>query len=256
MEKVCGNTEVFNHSEIDSEEGLASVKNHLESMASLNTQLNYLNSLCKFLELTMAKHYTDYTLLRDQISLKLHQQNADREVTPYMDIAPKLQAAILNGSASRDLKIMCNLLLSIKDFNETNVGALRFSDLVNTRLEDDNDHHYLYLQTRIWTLRSAHTKNKQDRIAKVSVGFAEYIAGLNLDTTQGLICGSTGKTHGISKEFLKHIGVNFTDVRASYVTYLDAVCEDVELIRTICNNQGHKLTTALESYRRTEAFEG
>ena len=257
METLFENSDVFYHSNIDSEEGVAKVKSALSLMSSLNTQMNYANSLCKFLELTMAKHYTAFTLMRDQISLSLHEKNAEREVAPYNEIIPKLQTALASEKTSQDLKIMCKLLLSIRQYGEINVGALRFSDLVNTRIKDDGDHHYLDLINRVWTLRSGHTKNKQDRIATVSKEFVDYINTINTINTinpeKGLICSDTGKTHGISKEFLKHIGVNFTEVRASYVTYLDSVCKDVELIRTICNNQGHKLTTALESYRRTES---
>jgi hypothetical protein len=146
---------------------------------------------------------------------------------------------------------MTKLLLCIADFDKMNVGACRFSDIANTRLVDDGDMHYLDLQNRVWHLRKNHTKNKTDRTAKVSDEFADFIKSLNLESDKPLICPS-GKTDGISKRFLKNVKVNYTDARASYVTYLDSVCDDVETISTICKNQGHKLSTALESYRRSK----
>jgi hypothetical protein len=148
---------------------------------------------------------------------------------------------------------MSKLLLCIPNYTDITVGALRFSDLANTRLVDDGEHHYLDIINRVWSLRSKHTKNKQNREAIISTEFAEFIRDLNIPAEDMLICNKTGNTNRISKEFTNFMEVNFTDVRASYVTYLDSVCDDVDTIRTICNNQGHKLTTALESYRRVKA---
>jgi len=151
---------------------------------------------------------------------------------------------------------MCKLLSCIVDYENMDVGALRFSDVVNTRLKDDGEYHYLDLNERKWFLRQGHTKNKQDRVANISEEFSRYLKDLNLNLklkltdNEPLICKTTGKTDGISKEFKKHVKLNFSSVRASYVTYLDANCDDVEVIQRICRNQGHKLTTALESYRR------
>ena len=248
MDMIAHNHEYFYHDLVDTEQGVTLVEAKLKNITSINTQMNYCNSLCKFLELTLAKHYSDYTLLRDKIALALHQHNANRTVTPYEDIIPRLQY-ILTSSASTDLKIMSMLLISIQDYTQMNTGALRFSDVTNTRLTDDGEHHYLDLQSKTWLLRQGFTKNKQTRTATISDSFKEYILSLKIDNTSGLICRS-GKTHNLSKEFHKCIGVNFSAVRASYVTFLDGACDDVETIKQICNNQGHKLTTALESYRR------
>jgi hypothetical protein len=248
MVALTEKSEVFYHSLIDCQEGITKVKDYIANMSSLNTQVNILNSLCKFLERTMATHYNDFTLLKDQISLQLKQHNASRSILDYQDILTKLES-VHSKTENRDLQIMTKLLLCIADFDTMNVGALRFSDVANTRLVDDGDMHYLDLENRVWHLRKNHTKNKTDRTAKVSDEFAEFITSLNLESDKPLICPS-GKTDGISKRFLKNVKVNYTDARASYVTYLDSVCDDVETISTICKNQGHKLQTALESYRR------
>jgi hypothetical protein len=248
MDNTFSKSDVFYHSLIDCQEGITKVKDYIANMSSLNTQVNVLNSLCKFLERTMASHYNDFTLLKDQISLELKQHNAARSILDYQDILAKLES-VHSKTEKRDLQIMTKLLQCISNYTEMNVGALRFSDVANTRLVDDGDHHFLDLENRVWVLRKNHTKNKTDRTARISDEFADFITSLNLESDKPLICPS-GKTDGISKRFLKQVGVNYTDARASYVTYLDSVCDDVETIRLICANQGHKLSTALESYRR------
>jgi hypothetical protein len=247
MVALTEKSDVFYHSLIDCQEGITKVKDYIANMSSLNTQVNVLNSLCKFLERTMASHYNDFTLLKDQISLELKQHNAERSILDYQDILTKLES-VHSKTENRDLQIMTKLMLCIADFQNSTCGALRFSDVANTRLVD-GDHHFLDLENRVWHLRKNHTKNKTDRTAKVSDEFAEFIESLNLESDKPLICPS-GKTDAVSKRFLKQVGVNYTDARASYVTYLDSVCDDVETISTICKNQGHKLSTALESYRR------
>ena len=57
---------------------------------SLNTQLNVINSLCKFLERTMATHYSNVILIRDQISLDLKKQNAEIAFPYILDILQKI----------------------------------------------------------------------------------------------------------------------------------------------------------------------
>ncbi len=250
MDKLVNKHDRFYHEAVDSPKGVDNVKSIIEGYESLNTQKNIINSLCKFLEKTMARHYTDFTQLRDQIGLLVSKHNSDRSVEPYESLIPIFQNMLSEQAVSQDLKIMAKLLLCIVDYENMDVGALRFSDLVNTRLTDDGEYHYLDLNTCKWYLREGHTKNKQDRIGNISTEFRDYIASLTLSGTQGLICHSTGKTSSISKEFKKYVNLNFSSVRASYVTYLDATCPDVDIINLICRNQGHKLTTALESYRR------
>lgn len=250
MEQAFSKSDVFPHSLVDCPEGITKVMSTINQYNSLNTQLNVMNSLCKFLERTMASHYNDFTLLKDQISLQLKQQNSERSIFNYRDILGKLKS-VHSQTENIDLKIMTKLLLCITDFDKTTCGALRFSDVANTRLVDDGDHHFLDLHNRVWILRKNHTKNKTDRLARVSDEFAEFITSLNLESDKPLICPS-GTTDGLSKRFKKQVGVNYTDARASFVTYLDSVCDDVEIISSICKNQGHKLSTALESYRRSK----
>ena len=264
MEKLVNKYDRFYHAAVDSPKGVDKVKSIIEEYESLNTQKNIVNSLCKFLEKTMARHYTDFTQMRDQIGLLVSKHNSDRSVVSYESLIPIFQNLLSSSSSSnanananappdvsQDLKIMAKLLLCIVDYENMDVGALRFSDLVNTRLTDDREYHYLDLNACKWHLREGHTKNKQNRIGNISTEFRDFILALKLNKTDGLICHSTGKTSGISKEFKKYIDLNFSSVRASYVTYLDATCSDVDVIHLICRNQGHKLTTALESYRRS-----
>jgi hypothetical protein len=248
MDMITSDHEYFYHSLVDTPCGVSIIEEKLKGIKSLNSQVNYCNSLCKFLELTMARHYSDFTLLRDKLNLSLHQHNASRSVTSYDEIVPILQN-VLTSKKSTDLKIMAMLLISIQNYESMNTGALRFSDVMNTRLTDDGEHHYLDLDNKIWILRDGYTKNKQTRSAVISDTFRDYMLSMNMNKDLPLICLS-GKTTNLSKEFQKYIGINFSSVRASYVTYLDSVCDNVETIKQICNNQGHKLTTALESYRR------
>jgi hypothetical protein len=250
MDMITTDHEYFYHSLIDTVNGASIVEEKLKGIKSINTQVNYCNSLCKFLELTMARHYSDFTLLRDKLNLVLHQHNATRSVIPYDEIVPRLQNVLTSSRASKDLKIMAMLLISIKDYEIMNTGALRLSDVMNTRLIDDGEHHYLDLESKSWLLRDGYTKNKQTRSAVISDSFKEYIENLEINTDDVPLICSSGKTTNLSKEFQKYVGINFSSVRASYVTYLDSVCDNVETIKKICNNQGHKLATALESYRR------
>jgi hypothetical protein len=254
MDKLVGKHDYFYHGEVDSPQGVDNVKLIIESYDSLNTQKNIVNSLCKFLEKTMARHYTDFTMLRDQLGIMVSKKNSERSVITYDTLLPvfkKLLEEDNSAPVSQDLKIMAKLLLCIFNYEQMDVGALRFSDVVNTRLKDDGEYHYLDLIAGKWHLRQGHTKNKQDRVANVSTEFTEYIKGLKLAEEEPLICRDTGgSTVRISKEFKKYCQLNFSSVRASYVTYLDGNCEDVEVVQRICRNQGHKLTTALESYRR------
>ena len=242
--------EKFYHSDIDSLKGIEDFKKCMVGIENLNTKVNNCNSMCKFLELTLATHYSDYTILRDTYKLDLSIQNSNRDVLNYTILLPKFLAVQSDQSCSNDLKIMCLLLCEIVNTDTMNTGALRFSDLAKTCLIDDNESNFLDLTNHKWHLREGNTKNKKTRIADVSKEFVSGISKLKLHIdTEPLIC-KNGKTDKISKEFKKFLNVNFSDVRSSYVTYLDLSCNDIDLINTICVNQGHKLSTALENYRR------
>lgn len=240
----------FYHAEIDSLKGIQDFKKCMDGIENLNTKVNNCNSMCKFLELTLATHYSDYTILRDTYKLDLSVQNSNRDVLNYTILLPKFLAVQSDQSCSNDLKIMCLLLCEIVNTDTMNTGALRFSDLAKTCLIDDNESNFLDLTNHKWHLREGNTKNKKTRIADVSKEFVSGISKLKLHIdTEPLIC-KNGKTDKISKEFKKFLNVNFSDVRSSYVTYLDLTCNDIDIINTICINQGHKLSTALENYRR------
>ena len=250
MEQAFSKSDVFPHSLVDCPEGITKVMLTIKKYNSLNTQLNVINSLCKFLERTMATYYSNFTLIRDEISLDLKKINSERSIFNYQDILAKLES-VCSQTDNRDLKVMTKLLLCIADFQNITCGALRYSDVANTRLTDDGEHHFLDLHNRVWILRKNHTKNKTDRLARVSDEWCSFINGLKFEPNEPLICPS-GTTDGLSKRFKKQVGINYTDARSSYVTYLDSVCDDVEMIEIICTNQGHKLQTALESYRRSK----
>ena len=239
----------FYHCKLDSPEGLSNFNIYLKTVENANTKVNLLNSLCKFLERTMARHYTDYTLLKNKFKLELSQKNSERSVVNYLELVKKFQVTINNPTISNDLKLVCLLLSEIINVQDMTTGALRFSDMSKTLLFDDGKHNYLDLNTKLWYLRAGCTKNKTDRVAKVSDSFIKGVQSL-VDLKQPLIC-QNGKTDQISRLFKKYIGVNFSDARASYVTYLDTTCKDSDTIRQICENHGHKLSTALEDYRRT-----
>ena len=238
----------FYHSEIDSIKGIEYFKKCMIAIENLNSKVNHCNSLCKFLELTLATHYSDYTIIRDTHKLELSVQNSTRDVINYTSLLTKFTSVQSNLLCSTDLKIICLLLSEIINIDAMTTGALRFSDLAKTHTIDDNESNFLDLTNHKWYLREVNTKNKKSRVADVS---KEFVAGiLKLHNGIGPLICKNGKTDKISREFTKHIDVNFSDVRSSYVTYLDLKCNDIDLINLICINQGHKVSTALENYRR------
>lgn len=241
--------DMFYHGVIDSDEGLKTFKTFIDTVENANTKVNLLNSLCKFLEVTLARNYTNYTFLKSQLKLDLSAKNSEKASIDFLSLTlqDRFQACLGDPHTSQDLKIVCLLLSEIKNLQEMTTGALRFSDLAKTLLTRQDKYNYLDLNGGVWYLNAECTKNKRDRVAKVSDRFVKVMRTFKIDN--GLIC-KTGKTDQISRSFKGYIGVNFIDVRAAYVTYLDQTCKDSGLIREICENQGHKLSTALEDYRR------
>lgn len=229
----------------------------------LNTKHNIITSLCVILDKTAGLLYNEYSICRMQMELDLARTNLTRIVPWFPNLYNKLYKIYKDITIRKSIRILClSMVCNIKDsdglmtyeIDDDEIGVLRPSDFMNTRLNCDNgDESYLNMAEKCWTIRGKYTKNKCERVLRLNSKFTngiEEIYGNKLP--QYLIVTESGTKYssGFSDGILDSIGINFDIIRASYFTWRETtVTRRIELLN-LCRKQGHQYSTAMLNYKR------
>jgi hypothetical protein len=264
MKMMFGRGDKFYHAKMDTPESVEIFKQELQKISSYNTRVNYCNALCKFMELTVAEQYMAYTIIRDEENVVLKKHDSERTVIDFLDLLPII-IDVYSGKilpeptidTYKAVRVMCLLIKELLSGDQVNlIGVLRFADLRQAKFSDDGINNYIDVDDLTLNIRSGLTKNKKTRVIKINQEFIDGI--LNIYGTEKYPdrilyddkMATLKNTRKISSDFKALIGETHTSVRASFTTYMAKTCKDVVMLRTICHNQGHKLSTALTNYRR------
>jgi hypothetical protein len=228
---------------------------------SINTKHNIVTALCVVLDVTAGQLYNEYTIYRMELELELAKSNIERKVPWFPNMYQKMYDIYKNSAASKAVRVICMMVVcNITDpvtmhvDIETELGVLRPSDLISCRISDKCEGSYVDLKHKTMLIHKDYTKNKQERMLKLSDNFIEGIREIYGERLpEYLVVTEDGSKYGssISNTILDTVGVNFDIIRASYFTWREATVKTKrEILKTLCWKQGHQYSTAMMNYKR------
>ena len=230
-------------------------------MYTPETQANFINALCKFLHNTPefnAVLYDTYCHYRDELKAK----NMVREkpsVVEFITLVPRLAEIVADGTKVAGFRVVCSMIvnnMNLADTGDETPGVLRMSDLLHTRFQDDGEHSFMDLSNKKWYIKSKYTKNKTDRTIVLPDRFIADLKNIyRTKVPEWLLIGKSGQPYetvdSLTNMFRDYMGVKFTDIRASYVTYRH--CSGVSTVgdmKKLCHTMGHSMNTVQHDYLR------
>jgi hypothetical protein len=224
---------------------------------ALHTKAIFITAICKYTQLSglssvVHQKYTNYlgTLERQIIEFI-----RNRTIPPFEPHIKDIRY-LYHKSDIKNLRVILWIILNSIDLDsDTNIGILRFSDLINTKLSEDPVFSYIDLQKKIWLIREDQTKNATERTIHVS---DKFISGLHniygAERTQWLLsnnkCEKYTHTNYFSCQFHDKVGMTYTEMRSSFITYMNEVLDDVGKCEILANNMGHSFNTREVNYVR------
>jgi hypothetical protein len=230
-------------------------------MYTSETQANFINALCKFLHNTPdfnAVLYDTYCHYRDDLKAK----NMVREkpaVVEFTTLVPRLTDIVADATKVAGFRVVCSMIVNNMNLAETSdetPGVLRMSDLLHTRFQDDAEHSFMDLPNKTWYIKSKYTKNKMDRTIVLPDKFITDIKNIyRTKVPEWLLIGKSGNRYAtmdsLTNMFREYMGVKFTDIRASYVTYRHrCAVSTVGDMKKLCHTMGHSMNTVQSDYLR------
>lgn len=222
------------------------IKGYLHAIGLYLEQIPDFNSTC----------YAQIQQFKENMYKKAREQQKNIRTDNHIDwnkILPKLNIIINAKLAHLGVRIYCLLM-------KYNIGCLRPSDIINTRLDVDNGiHHFLDVNNKIWKFYSQSTKNNQDRIILLSNDFIKKLDLIrpNDGVSPWLIYTKRYKTQYPSTvEFVnaikKYIGYSHNQIRHSFTTYIHSSNNSIDTTKMVANNMGHSYLTAVNTYTHFE----
>lgn len=222
-----------------------------------STKALTLKTICKLTQkpgLSAITHNL-YSKLLDDTEKCIDELNKLRTIPDFNNILKDLRYLLKNSDIT-NLRIILWLIIASSDpDSDQNIGVLRFSDIINTKLSPDKEFSYIDLNKNVWFINKDKTKNNTQRSftlnQKVLYGL-QKITDMNKRTwlIQNQKGNKYNKTNYLSKQFKDKIKVSYTTVRASYVTFMNKHLDDVGLCQNIANNMGHTYKTREKDYIR------
>ena len=281
LQKVlnCPHNDGFDWKLFSKPESFEKVKAYLRTPASdggkgfkLNTQRNYLSTLCKYLECTPgldASVHSRYFQLQSEVDRELSQEEqvAERkDVIPYEELAPTMKRLLGDPNVPSYVRVLCAVVVADveldADGNVTavvnNNGVLRPSDLMDTTFTQTQNSalSFFDIEQARWHISSEHTKNKKERELSVPE-LARYMRSIYGEQLPAyMIVNSAGERmqHSYaSKTFKKYAGVPFTDCRKAYINYRMKKGLSMAERHTLTVNMGHTVKTAIMDYEAASA---
>jgi integrase len=222
----------------------------VETLKTFFQEHNYSDCTCK--------HYLDTLLVfgkAHNVNFNIYAQllrwresiHPESSIKPQEDYLLRLETALKNQSYidSKNLNVcrVVNIVLL--------VGPIRLGDLVNTRLSDKPDLHFLDLKSKTWYIRAKSTKNRMDRKFSVSDEFVEWVKRTYPPNYDYLIYNyrndkpSTANALGLA--ITKYLGINYATIRKSYIDHHDHGNFMDEVVAQ-ANRLGHTVKTETLKY--------
>jgi hypothetical protein len=265
--------DLFYPAAFESVEAFEKIKTFLESpnpereskTYTLETRMNFLNALCKFMHNTpdfKATVYNKYCAYRDELKVKTMGREKPA-VVPFTSLLPNLIKMVTDRKKVAGFRILCSMIVNNMNLVDDaegvaeSPGVLRMSDLKNTRFQDDGEHSYLDLTAKKWHIQSTYTKNKKERLITVPDNFvADVKAIYQNNMPEWLLLDKAGHPYtnlnSLTNMFRVYLGIKFTDIRASYTTYRHALpVTTVGEIKKLSTSMGHSMRTVQSAYLRT-----
>ena len=239
-----------------SEEGISKVLEYLLKY-SIQQQLSIVSTLCKYLENTDNANvmwYCKYRQLASKLEVLVSKADEIRTVTHYEDIIPKMISILNDSSKPKTIRMICAIALSNEPTGKLNIGVLRPDDLYQMTL-CPSDKNEINFEKMVMIIRENSTKNKTYREIPIDEDLINKIKMIhNIGLPKYIICKADGQpyasTSDISSQISKHLGINFDELRSSYVTWYHSKYV-IGKCKLLAKNMGHLFTTAVDTYNRS-----
>ena len=144
---------------------------------------------------------------------------------------------------SRALKVLGGLTI------RSDVGGIRVSDIVKTKMHSNDDYNYIDFTEKKWIIRGDKTKNHQDRSFDLSDETLFFIT----ETSRGdwVVANKNLQPYKdarfLGRKFKAYYGVEYGCIRKGYVQKVNLHANIAETIKH-SNKLGHKFETDIEKY--------
>ena len=135
-----------------------------------------------------------------------------------------------------------------------NTGPLRLSDMLNTKLKQENPrYNFLDFDKMEWRIRAESTKNNKDRVVAISEGLKDDIMSIyEEDLPEWLLTSEKTKkqfqsTEPLTKLFKKIVGVNYGVIRKSYI---NEQTDKLGFGEGLANDMGHSIKSEMRYYSK------
>lgn len=234
-----------------------------------NTKDGYISAICIAMEyLIQISAYQKYKIGQKELELAILKENVARKIISFDLLIPIIRQVYGNPTNLKTMRVFALIILSnLNDDNSISnheIGILRPSDYEQTVLINQNqkendsipttdlEFSTLDLQTYAWHIKSCMTKNKQERVLKLSEDTVKKLRNIYMDVIPKFLLTNdyTKKYEYSSKQFKDYFTVTIGDIRASYFIWRANHGANREDLLKLCFNQGHRLETAMIDYYR------
>lgn len=225
-----------------------------------NTAYMLLTPLSRVLETIPNMAARCYTRYRDLTFIyrsksELNEKPAPREFSQVLNLIDRIYG---NDGVSLSMKVIMLMIKHSTYGDEYDIGMLRLSDLIHTRIGYSEEYSYIDLESGIWHIRKQYTKNRKERKLKLRTSFTDELGLLYCDANpkwmvfkerKGCMYEKYDKAGGLSSLFRSTFGCAPKEVRASYAIYLNENCT-LERCKQMAENMGHRYNTVIADYVR------
>jgi hypothetical protein len=267
---VLGEHTKFRMSKFCTQEVYDKVEKHITEI-SPNVACNEMVALCRILETGKApaeycvKYHNLVNICNQRASLMPRKATRD-----FMEILGEIKRVYESHKTSVSLRVIMLVVMHSIMGTEFDIGVLRLHDFINTKLRYDDQYSYIDLDQREWYIRKECTKNKDERIIKLSGEFVDQLGELYADIpTEWMVFMERDKdnrrippkkyntTDSLTEMVERRLGCSITEIRASYVSYIHKEnVFPIDKCIKLAKNMGHRHITAMDDYIRKIYCEG
>jgi len=225
QELVLGSSDVLLVDRMCSE---ATYKKVLEVVEGMNPHSVYsmLSPMSRVLEQCKDRLPDGYRWYHDlAMKYKLLAEQKKQGDVPDFEVLLEEMKRIYNGNITKSLRVILLIALNSVGNDDRDIGILRISDIIHTKIGMDDEYSYVDLEEKVWVIRGAYTKNKRERKLQLPQGFLDGLKEIyDGKVSEWLVTTERGEKHktsaSLSDIVITHLHTSWTQVRASYATYL------------------------------------
>lgn len=231
----------------------AKVEQFLATM-KLRTASALITALSRLLEVCPTVTPMEHVIYFD-IAMSYKRQCSEltvRELPIFDEILSEIIRIKDHSKIPMSVKILFLMIIHSVNHGEEDIGVLRISDLIHTKMGEDEEYSYMDLERRIWHIRSGYTKNKQERELTIPQEFVDDLKKVwGATVPEWLLTKADGtkyeETAVLSKQFRYRVRCNPKDIRASYAKHLHNG-GNMEKCKEMAKKMGHHYSTVLTDY--------